>query len=52
MKFGEYPKVGSLDGITGFRAHLTSLGVDMPCDDIVASGSSSPLSAPIEIDGL
>jgi 2,4-dienoyl-CoA reductase-like NADH-dependent reductase (Old Yellow Enzyme family) len=52
MKFGEYPKVGSLDGLAGFRAHLASLGIDMPCDDIVASGSASPLAAPIEVSGL
>ena len=49
MKFGEYPKVGSLDGVAGFRAHLAALGADMPCDDIVASSSASPLSAPIEV---
>jgi NADPH2 dehydrogenase len=52
MKFGEYPKVGSFDGVAGFRSHLTALGIDMPCDDIVASGSLSPLSAPIEVAGL
>ena len=52
MKFGDYPKVGSLDGVAGFRAHLASLGLDMPCDEIVASGAASPLAAPIEIAGL
>jgi NADPH2 dehydrogenase len=52
MKFGEFPKVGSLGGIAGFRAHLAGIGVDMPCDDIVASGPSSPLAAPIEVAGM
>jgi len=52
MKFGDYPKVGSLDGVTGFRNYVTSLGLDMPCDDIVAHGPSSPLAAPVEVDGM
>ncbi|HLN10425.1 MAG TPA: hypothetical protein VK281_15905 [Xanthobacteraceae bacterium] len=52
MKFGDYPKMASLDGVAGLRAHLASLGLDMPCDDIVAGGSNSPLAAPIEVDGL
>ncbi|WP_296523242.1 hypothetical protein [Rhodoplanes sp.] len=52
MKFNDYPKVGSLDGIAGFRAYMTELGLDMPCDDIVASGPDSPLAAPLAFDGL
>ncbi|MBV9569015.1 MAG: hypothetical protein JO172_12830, partial [Hyphomicrobiales bacterium] len=52
MKFGEFPKVGSLDGVTAFRAHLTALGLDMPCDDIVASGENSLFAAPIEVSGM
>ena len=52
MKFGDYPKVGSLDGVTGFRNYVSSLGLDMPCDDIVAHGPSSPLAAPVTVDGM
>ena len=52
MKFGDYPKAGSLDGVTGFRNYVQSLGIDMPCDDIVAHGPKSPLAAPLEIDGM
>lgn len=52
MKFGDYPKAGSLDGVTGFRNYLKELGHDMPCDDIVGSGPSSPLGQPIEVDGM
>jgi len=52
MKFGDYPKAGSLDGVTGFRNYAQALGIDMPCDDIVAHGPKSPLAAPIEIDGM
>jgi NADPH2 dehydrogenase len=52
MKFGDYPKAGSLDGITGFRDYLKTLGLDMPCDDIVGSGAGSPLGAPLAFEGL
>src|SRR5437660_467874 len=52
MKFGDYPKAGSLDGVAGFRNYLHTLGIDMPCDDIVAHGPQSPLGSAIEHDGL
>jgi 2,4-dienoyl-CoA reductase-like NADH-dependent reductase (Old Yellow Enzyme family) len=52
MKFGEFPKVASLGNVAGFRAHLAAIGVDMPCDDIVASGPSSPLGASLDITSL
>src|SRR3569832_1643888 len=52
MKFGDYPKAGSLDGVAGFRNYLQTLGIDMPCDDIVAHGPQSPLGSAVEHDGL
>ena len=52
MKFGDYTKIKSLQTPAGFRTNLESLGIDMPCDDIVASGPTSPLAAGFEIDGL
>ena len=53
MKFGDYTKVKSLATPAGFRANLEALGLaTMPCDDIVASGTASPLAAPFEVDGL
>jgi 2,4-dienoyl-CoA reductase-like NADH-dependent reductase (Old Yellow Enzyme family) len=52
MKFGDYPKAGSLDGVTGFRNYVQSLGLDIPCDDIVAHGPQSPLAQPVEVDGM
>lgn len=52
MKFGDYTKVKSLQNPAGFRANLEQLGLPMPCDDIVASGPSSPLAQPLEVDGL
>jgi NADPH2 dehydrogenase len=52
MKFGDYPKAGSIEGVAGFRNYVASLGLDIPCDDIVGQGPQSPLGAPIEIDGM
>ncbi|HEU5018620.1 MAG TPA: hypothetical protein VFT69_11695 [Pseudolabrys sp.] len=52
MKFGDYPKAGSLDGVAGFRNYVQSLGLDIPCDDIVAHGKHSPLGAPLEFEGM
>jgi len=52
MKFGDYPKAGSFDGVSGFRSYVRSLGLDMPCDDIVSGGPHSPLGSPLEFDGM
>src|SRR5258708_11217128 len=51
MKFGEYPKIGSFDGVQGFRQHLRSLGLDMPCDETVSAGPDAALAAPIDVLG-
>ena len=52
MKFGDYPKAGSLEGVAGFRNYTKSLGLDMPCDDIVAGGPESPLGSPLDFEGM
>jgi 2,4-dienoyl-CoA reductase-like NADH-dependent reductase (Old Yellow Enzyme family) len=52
VKFGDYTKLKSLQTPAGFRTNLEALGIDMPCDDIVASGPASPLAQGLEIDGL
>lgn len=52
MKFGDYPKIGSLQGVAGLMAYLDQLGLDMPCDEVVESGPDSPLAQPIRADGL
>ncbi|MBM0207418.1 hypothetical protein JNW90_33905 [Micromonospora sp. STR1s_5] len=52
MKFGEYPKIPSLGTVTGLRNHLGTLGLDMPCDDIVASGPDSPLGSGFSFNGM
>ncbi|HTM95813.1 MAG TPA: hypothetical protein VL100_08360, partial [Croceibacterium sp.] len=52
MKFGDYVKVKSLKTAEGFRENLRTLGLDMPCDDVLESGPDSPLGASFEVDGL
>lgn len=41
-------KIASLKTAEDFRAHLKSLGLELPCDDSIATGSSSPLAQPIQ----
>ena len=51
MKFGEYPKIGSFDGVAAFKRYLADNAIDIPCDDIVASGPGAPLAQPIDVLG-
>jgi len=51
MKFGDYPKIGHFLDVASFRQHLAALGLDLPCDDIVASGPQAPLAAPMNVCG-
>src|SRR5438067_2104637 len=51
MKFGDYPKVASFNSVAEFRAHLRSLGIEMPCDDIVSSGAQAVLATSAEVIG-
>lgn len=51
MKFGDFPKVASFGSVAAFRAHLQSIGIDMPCEDIASSGPAAPLAAPAEVMG-
>lgn len=52
MKFGNYPKIGSLGDVSGFCDHVQSLGLDIPCDNNVEHGSWSPLGSPVEFGGI
>ncbi|MEZ5399418.1 MAG: hypothetical protein R2729_07090 [Bryobacteraceae bacterium] len=47
-----FPRVASFKTADAFRARLTSLGLDLPCDDAILTAPDSPLAAPIEVDGL
>jgi 2,4-dienoyl-CoA reductase-like NADH-dependent reductase (Old Yellow Enzyme family) len=51
MKFGDYPKIASFDGVGAFKRYLAENQIDLPCDEIVAAGPDSPLAKPIEVLG-
>ena len=44
----ELIRIPSLKTVTEFRNHVTSLGLDLPCEDSIVTGAASPLSRPIE----
>lgn len=52
MKFGDFVKVKSLQSPQGFRNNVQRLGLDMPCDDTLEHGPSSPLGSPLLVEGL
>jgi NADPH2 dehydrogenase len=41
-------RVSSLKSVDAFRAHIKSLGLQLPCDDSILLGSLSPLSQAVE----
>jgi 2,4-dienoyl-CoA reductase-like NADH-dependent reductase (Old Yellow Enzyme family) len=48
-----YPKIGHLKDVQAFRAHASSLGLDLPLDDqILSAEEGSPLAAPLTIDNF
>lgn len=40
-------RVPSLKTVADFRQHVSSLGIDLPCEDNIATGANSPLGEPI-----
>jgi NADPH2 dehydrogenase len=40
-------RIPSLKTVADFRAHLAGLGLDLPCDDQILTGSASPLAQPV-----
>ncbi len=41
-------RIPSLKTVDEFRRHVTSLGIELPCDDKIATGATSPLARPLE----
>jgi NADPH2 dehydrogenase len=41
-------RIPSLKTVADFRRHAASLGVDLPCDDAIVSGPTSPLAQPVD----
>lgn len=47
-------RIPSLKTVAAFRDHVAALGIDLPCDDAILTGSASPLNQavdPIHING-
>src|SRR2546425_8962572 len=40
-------RIPTLKTVEEFRAHLSSLAIELPCDDGILTGSSSPLAQPV-----
>src|ERR1043166_2061730 len=40
-------RVPSLKTVEDFRKHIASLGIELPCEDQIATGSASPLAQPV-----
>lgn len=47
-----YPRLGHYADPAQFRARLTELGLELPCDDTLLTGDAAPLAAPLAADGL
>jgi 2,4-dienoyl-CoA reductase-like NADH-dependent reductase (Old Yellow Enzyme family) len=41
-------RIPSLKTVEEFRGHVASLGIELPCEDSIATGNASPLTQPIE----
>lgn len=39
-------RIPSLKTVAEFRGHVASLGIDLPCEDAIATGDASPLAQP------
>lgn len=52
MAAKNYTRIGTLGSVEAFRAHLAELGLDLPCDEGVVSGSASPLNEPLTAGDL
>jgi 2,4-dienoyl-CoA reductase-like NADH-dependent reductase (Old Yellow Enzyme family) len=46
-----FPAIGGMRSVEQFKAHLLSLGLQLPCDDELLAGAESPLAQPLEVDG-
>jgi 2,4-dienoyl-CoA reductase-like NADH-dependent reductase (Old Yellow Enzyme family) len=41
-------RIPSLKTVDAFRNHVASLGIDLPCEDSIATGTDSPLAQPVD----
>ena len=45
-------RLGALKGVEVFRAYLRERSIELPCDDTLRTGASSPLNQPFTVNGL
>lgn len=45
-------RIGHLKTVDEFRAHVQSLGLDLPCDADILTAPGSPLAQPFDLDGI
>jgi 2,4-dienoyl-CoA reductase-like NADH-dependent reductase (Old Yellow Enzyme family) len=45
---GQFVRIPSLKTVEAFRAQIQSLGIELPCDDLILKRGSSPLTQPLE----
>jgi NADPH2 dehydrogenase len=41
-------RIPSLKTVADFRTHVAALGLNLPCEDVIATGEDSPLVLPVE----
>jgi len=51
MKKRSYTPIGGIRNVADFKAHVESLGLSIPCDAELESGSESPLAQPVSFAG-
>ncbi len=44
----KFVRIPALKTVADFRAHVASLGIELSCEDAIATGAESPLSQPVE----
>lgn len=44
----KFRRIPSLKTVEEFRRHVATLGIELPCEDSIVTGSASPLAQPIE----
>ncbi|MEL0099444.1 MAG: NADH:flavin oxidoreductase [Opitutae bacterium] len=52
MKYGDFKKLTAIKTTDAFIQHLTHTGIEIPCDESMDTGETSPLLAPIDVDGM
>jgi 2,4-dienoyl-CoA reductase-like NADH-dependent reductase (Old Yellow Enzyme family) len=43
-------RIPSLKTVAEFRNHVAGLGIELPCDDTIITGSDSPLAQPVDVE--